>query len=97
MVGGDLAQTVVSGVSGPGDPVTRSVVPMRATAVDARCDAPAVDADPVTPPASLRPPPSASVRVTGDDEVDVSAEVGECSSPSVESTRDQRNGCFSGR
>ena len=61
VVGGGSGQTVASGVSGPGDPVTSSVVPtdveMHATAGDARCDVPAVDADPVAPPTSLPPPP----------------------------------------
>ena len=88
VVGGGSAQTVSSGVSGPGDPVTRSVVPTRATAVEARCDAPAAEVDPVTRP----PPPSASVRVAGDNEVDASAGVGECSSSPVpvESTKTEQ-------
>ena len=95
VVGGDLAQTVVSGVSGPGDPVTRSVMPMRAAAaVEARCDAPAaVGVDPVTQPASPPPPPpSASMRAAGDSEVDASAGVGECSSSpmEVESTQTEK-------
>ena len=82
VVGGGSAQTVSSGGSGPGDPVTRSV------AVDARCDAPAAAVDPVT----LPPPPSASVRVAGDNEVDASAGVGECSSSPVpvESTKTEK-------
>ena len=45
-------------MSRPGDPVTRSVMPMRATAVEARCDAPAAEVHPVTSAASRPPPPS---------------------------------------
>ena len=77
MVGGGSAQKVSSGGSGPGDPVTRSA------AVDARCDAPAAEVDPVTP---------ASVCVAGDNEVDASVGVGECSSSPVpvESTKTEQ-------